>query len=160
MQYAVKTVCVQIEFEEEEQLTGKYSLKSLKSPFYLCTVLKIIVSCDVVNTCSPFANCEFNNNQYKYECVCSSGYDGNGIDCIEIEVSCKDEDICDLNADCNYNATLRRNICECHAGYEGNGRSCQLANECTSAADCGYHSTCDSGLCVCQNGYERDSSDL
>lgn len=55
---------------------------------------------------------------------------------------------------------MRRNICECHAGYEGNGRSCQLANECTSAADCGYHSTCDNGLCVCQSGYERDSSDL
>ena len=118
------------------------------------------LSVEVPPTCSAFANCEFNNNHYKYECVCSSGYDGNGIDCIEIEVSCKDEDICDLNADCNYNVTLRRNICECHAGYEGNGRSCQLANECQSAADCGYHSTCDNGLCVCQNGYERDSSDL
>lgn len=41
------------------------------------------------------------------------GYDGNGIDCIEVEANCAHEDICDVHADCIYNVTLRRNLCVC-----------------------------------------------
>jgi nidogen (entactin) len=119
-----------------------------------------LVSCDVINNCHPFANCEFDQNVYRYQCVCAPGYDGNGIDCIEIEANCAHEDICDVHADCIYNGTLRKNLCLCHAGYDGNGKSCQLAAECSTSADCGYHSVCVEGICECSSGFERDTSDL
>ncbi|XP_058453091.1 nidogen [Malaya genurostris] len=118
-------------------------------------------SCDVENHCSPLANCEWNENQYRYECVCNPGYDGNGYTCVEKEVSCLDEeDICDQHASCNYIVSLKKSICVCNKGYEGDGRSCQLAPECNIDDDCGMHSICDTGLCVCQEGFERDVSDF
>lgn len=124
-------------------------------------LLKIFsASCDVINNCHPFANCEFDQNLYRYQCVCGPGYDGNGIDCIEIEANCAHEDICDVHADCAFNATLHKNVCVCHTGYEGNGKTCQLAAECSSSADCGYHSVCVEGICECSSGFERDTSDL
>ncbi|XP_055600604.1 nidogen-like [Uranotaenia lowii] len=118
-------------------------------------------SCDVENNCSPLANCEWNDHQYKYECVCNPGYDGNGYTCVEKEVSCLDEeDICDQHASCNYIVALKKSICVCNTGYEGDGRSCQLAPECTIDDDCGMHSVCNESLCVCQEGFERDFSDF
>lgn len=41
------------------------------------------------------------------------GYDGNGIDCTEVEANCAQEDICDVHADCVYNGTLRKSTCLC-----------------------------------------------
>lgn len=94
--------------------------------------MKILVSCDVVNNCHPYANCEYDQNVQRYHCVCVpgslfllflltflkhvillKGYDGNGLDCIEVEANCAQEDICDIHADCLYNITLRKNICVC-----------------------------------------------
>ena len=43
----------------------------------------------------------------------SQGYDGNGIDCLEVEANCAQEDICDVHADCVYNGTLRKSSCIC-----------------------------------------------
>ncbi|XP_055547444.1 nidogen [Wyeomyia smithii] len=118
-------------------------------------------SCDVENHCSPFANCEWSDHQYRYECVCNPGYDGDGYSCIEKEVSCLDEeDICDQHASCNYIVSLKKSVCVCNKGYEGDGRSCQLSAECGVDDDCGMHSVCTDGLCVCQEGFERDVSDF
>lgn len=88
------------------------------------------------------------------------GYDGNGIDCIEIEANCAQEDICDVHADCVYNNAMRRSICVCQEGYNGDGRSCQLIAECKTSGDCGSHSVCNQGVCECDSGFERDSFDL
>lgn len=46
------------------------------------------VGCDYVNNCSPHANCEWNGQISRYECVCQPDYHGDGIDCREKEVSC------------------------------------------------------------------------
>lgn len=118
-------------------------------------------SCDVENHCSPLANCEWNEHQYRYECVCNPGYDGDGFTCVEKEVSCLDEeDICDQHASCNYNVQSKKSVCVCNNGYIGDGRTCHLAPECGIDDDCGMHSVCLEGLCVCQDGYERDVSDF
>uniref|UniRef100_A0A1Q3FIC5 Putative low-density lipoprotein receptor n=1 Tax=Culex tarsalis TaxID=7177 RepID=A0A1Q3FIC5_CULTA len=118
-------------------------------------------SCDVENNCSPLANCEWDEHQYRYQCVCNPGYDGNGYTCVEKEVSCLDEeDICDQHATCNYIVSLKKSICVCNKGYEGDGRTCHLAPECTEDDDCGMNSLCSDGLCICQDGYERDISDF
>lgn len=97
---------------------------------------------------------------YKYECVCNSGYDGNGYHCVERDVSCADEDICDEHASCAYSEVLKKSVCNCEKGYEGDGKQCHLAAECETSDDCGIHSNCEEGLCMCQEGYERDISDL
>jgi hypothetical protein len=117
-------------------------------------------SCDVVNNCHRFANCEFDQSTYRYECVCGPGYDGSGIDCIETEASCAQEDICDIHANCIYNSTLRKSVCVCQEGYEGSGKSCQPISECKQDSECGYHSNCNQGVCECNQGYERDNTDL
>lgn len=118
-------------------------------------------SCDVENNCSPSANCEWDEHQYRYQCVCNPGYDGNGYTCVEKEVSCLDEeDICDQHATCNYIVSLKKSICVCNKGYEGDGRTCHLAPECAEDDDCGMNSLCSDGLCVCQDGFERDISDF
>lgn len=93
IEYAFKTICRFEEPSESDPLN--------------------VVSCDVVNNCHPFANCEFDANSERYQCVCGSGFDGNGIDCIEVEANCAHEDICDVHAECVYNATQRKNICVC-----------------------------------------------
>ncbi|KAL7032364.1 hypothetical protein ACKWTF_007298 [Chironomus riparius] len=119
------------------------------------------VSCDVVNNCHPYANCEFDQNMQRYQCVCAPGYDGNGIDCTEVEANCAQEDICDIHADCVYNVTLRKSACLCQEGYEGDGRTCNLAAECRTSAECtDVNSFCNQGVCECAAGYERDNSDL
>lgn len=117
-------------------------------------------SCDVENNCSPHANCIWDEHQYRYDCACNPGYDGNGYTCVEKEVSCLDEeDICDQHASCNYIVSLKKSICVCNKGYEGDGRTCSLAPECIVDDDCGHHSVCVDGLCACQDGFERDISD-
>lgn len=116
-------------------------------------------SCDVVNNCHRYANCEFDQASYRYECVCGPGFDGDGVNCIETEASCAQEDICDIHANCIYNSTLRKSICVCTEGYEGSGKTCQLLSECRSNSDCGHNSNCYQGVCECNQGYERDNSD-
>lgn len=53
IEYAFKTVC---RFEEQSESDPTSS-----------------VSCDAVNNCHPFANCELDPNTDKYQCVCGSG---------------------------------------------------------------------------------------
>lgn len=53
IEYAFKTIC---RFEEPNESDPQG-----------------VVSCDVVNNCHPFANCEFDQNSERYHCVCGSG---------------------------------------------------------------------------------------
>lgn len=56
------------------------------------------VPCDVLHNCHPYANCEWVEAELRNRCVCSPGYEGNGIECSPHEVSCLDVSLHDLVA--------------------------------------------------------------
>lgn len=63
-------------------------------------------------------------NSSEYECVCDSGYYGDGLVCIP-EVNCRNvPSLCHDNGKCvSTNAGYQ---CVCEIGYIGNGSDCQL----------------------------------
>jgi len=42
------------------------------------------VSCNIVNTCHPHAQCVFIPARGQYQCQCNAGYEGDGYECAEI----------------------------------------------------------------------------
>lgn len=89
VEYAFNQVCQLIDFDSEnsEKDIGKTIFKSVFHSVLMENLLSL-ESCDVLNNCNPFANCEWIDNHRQYECVCNPGYDGNGYNCVEKEVSC------------------------------------------------------------------------
>lgn len=72
-----------------------------------------------LNDCHPlFAVC--NNTHGSYNCSCLSGYDGEGVNCTDIN-ECLD-DPCHSNATCtNTDSSFE---CHCLSGYIGDGMDC------------------------------------
>ncbi|XP_076803242.1 uncharacterized protein LOC143447172 [Clavelina lepadiformis] len=106
-----------------------------------------------VNEClsSP---CDINagctNNIEGFECICRSGFAGDGF-------SCSDEDEC-LSSPCSADADCENNFgsfeCVCRSGFAGDGFTCSDVNECsTDDGGCENHrciNTHGSSACVCQ----------
>lgn len=47
-----------------------------------------LVPCDIENNCGSHASCEWVESELRNKCICDSGYEGNGYECVEQEVSC------------------------------------------------------------------------
>lgn len=132
------------------------------SAFQLDFDYNFLVPCDVIDNCHrEHGHCEFDQNLGRFECVCDPGFDGNGVECNEIDTNCKSNpDYCDPHADCVYNSTTRENVCVCQRGFEGSGRVCAQYRECETEVDCGHRSVCRYGTCECEDGFEKDDHDL
>lgn len=52
-------------------------------PSYAFT-FNVPVSCNIVNTCHPHAQCIFIPPRGQYQCQCNAGYEGDGYECAEI----------------------------------------------------------------------------
>ncbi|XP_076174255.1 nidogen isoform X2 [Ptiloglossa arizonensis] len=115
------------------------------------------LSCNVMNRCHPYAQCIYVTNTADYECICNSGYEGDGIECTRTEVSCLDVDICDPNASCQYEEPVAK--CVCNPGFKGHGTTCKPIDECSSNNDClenercAYNPTSSRYECVCNPEY-------
>lgn len=120
------------------------------------------LSCNIVNTCHPHAQCVFIPPKGQYQCQCNAGYEGDGYECTEIDVSCLQVDICDIHATCTYNEAKGKAICICNPGYQGDGILCSPTDECSSPEDCGSNARCvwsnihEHYECVCNPGYSRE----
>ncbi|KAJ9588281.1 hypothetical protein L9F63_018354, partial [Diploptera punctata] len=120
------------------------------------------LSCNIVNTCHPHAQCVFVPSEGQYKCQCNSGYEGDGYECNWIDVSCLQVDICDIHATCTYTETDGKAICVCNPGYQGDGILCTATDECSSPEDCGSNARCvwssihEHYECACNPGYSRE----
>ncbi|XP_035688790.1 uncharacterized protein LOC118424349 [Branchiostoma floridae] len=104
--------------------------------------------------CDPKANCT-NIDELNYSCECFDGYQGDGLNCTEIDECLSDP--CDINANCtNTNGSF---TCQCIVGYEGDGFNCTDEDECQTSP-CHTNANCTntigSYMCACQVGYEGD----
>jgi len=94
-----------------------------------------------------------------FECVCNAGFEGDGIECTDIDECALLTDNCSDNALCT-NAPGSFS-CECNSGYSGDGVTCTNIDECATDADnCDANATCidsaGSFSCACNAGYEGD----
>lgn len=107
--------------------------------------------------------CVYAPHTNDYQCQCTAGYEGDGIECTEEEISCEEIDICDTHATCTYDPGTSKSICVCNAGYRGDGNVCHSLAACRSSADCEQNAECselDGSLqCVCIQGYSKDAQD-
>lgn len=108
--------------------------------------------------CSDDATCNsIEDNQF--ECVCNEGFEGDGLECNDIDECELELDTCDENADCtNIPGSYE---CDCSMGYIGDGETCMDIDECADGSDtCDPNATCSNEVpgfsCTCLAGFEGD----
>ena len=102
---------------------------------------------------SCFANADGAN------CVCHSGFAGDGLDCLDVDECIEGLADCDENATCTN--TPGSFECACNQGYSGDGQTCTDINECLEGTDtCSEHALCTNTAgsydCTCNSGYSGD----
>ncbi|MBL4635138.1 MAG: hypothetical protein JKY56_14800 [Kofleriaceae bacterium] len=121
-----------------------------------CAILPEQDECALgIDECDENAIC--NDLLGGYECVCESGYIGDGF-------TCTDENECETgthscSADAICTNTVGSFTCECGPGFVGDGIVCTDIDECTTGQfECSSDATCNntpgSYECVCNEGYE------
>jgi hypothetical protein len=108
---------------------------------------------DPCDMCGANASCEND------ECVCDEGFEGDGVDCADIDECSGPEAECDVDAACSN--TPGGYDCTCNAGYKGNGFECENVDECNEDLDdCDPNATCTDQdgtfKCECNEGYMGD----
>ncbi|XP_064173635.1 fibrillin-2 isoform X2 [Anguilla rostrata] len=92
-----------------------------------------------------------------FQCVCRMGFQGDGLQCTDIDECKLGLHGCHVNANCN-NA-LGSYSCVCRAGYTGSGKSCEDVNEClTNNGGCHDNAACTNTAggvsCRCRTGFQ------
>ena len=104
--------------------------------------------------CSANASCEVDANGQR-ACVCADGYEGDGLDCRDID-ECADPNSCPIRASCtNFEGGFE---CDCPGGFQRVGDACQDIDECREGTDgCVDPATCRNTpgafVCECPSGY-------
>ncbi len=110
---------------------------------------------ELLNTCHSDATCT--NTDGSFECSCNAGFDGDGLECTDIDECTLGSDTCDDHADCAN--TAGSFTCTCKDGWEGDGETCNDINECANADsnNCDVNATCTnidaSYTCECNTGF-------
>ncbi|XP_069486024.1 stabilin-2 [Ambystoma mexicanum] len=113
----------------------------------------------LITYCHAHALCDFSRNIP--ECVCKPGYDGNGVDCVEVNActSSSNGDVCNSNAQCTQ-VSVGVHKCVCLQGWTGDGLDCQPINNCLRPDNGGCHgnATCihigpSQNDCRCKEGF-------
>lgn len=107
--------------------------------------------------CSTNAVCTITNGTSA--CVCSVGYEGDGIVCADINECLTGTNNCSSTGSMCIN-TLGSYDCHCTAGFEGDGILCTDVDECVFAAQCSANAACKNALgsysCECNAGWTGD----
>ncbi|XP_066284070.1 uromodulin-like [Branchiostoma lanceolatum] len=112
---------------------------------------------DGSHTCSPDASCT--NTVGSFDCICNSGYSGNGFTCTD------DNECADGSHNCSPQASCTNTVgsfkCACTPGYSGDGVTCTDIDECADGThNCSPDATCTNTpgtfTCACNSGYSGD----
>ncbi|MEE2751673.1 MAG: EGF domain-containing protein [Myxococcota bacterium] len=76
-----------------------------------------------LENCHPDANCTTDEDDAGHICICKDGYEGNGLECSNINECATGVDDCHANATCT--DSDGGFSCACKPGYEGDGRDCR-----------------------------------
>ncbi|NWT09826.1 STAB2 protein, partial [Vireo altiloquus] len=110
--------------------------------------------------CSAKAECR-RTTPGNRACVCSAGYTGDGIVCIEINPCLVNNGGCDRNAECTQTGPNQA-VCNCLKGYSGDGKTCTYISLCSqNNGGCSEFAICnDTELtertCTCKPNYIGD----
>jgi alpha-tubulin suppressor-like RCC1 family protein/subtilisin family serine protease len=131
-------------------LTGKVATGRLD----VLKLLSMEDPCDPTQ-CSPQATCTTVNGASR--CQCKPGYQGDGLNCIDVNECGWYPVPCSGNASCTN--TPGSYTCSCRAGFVGNGVICNDVDECAAGAfTCDPNARCVNQAggydCVCSAGFE------
>ncbi len=73
-----------------------------------------------LNNCHEMATCT--NTEGSFECNCNAGWEGSGVQCIDVDECDSGDAECHANADCTN--TDGGYTCDCQDGYIGDGMTC------------------------------------
>ncbi|KAG5831344.1 hypothetical protein ANANG_G00302770 [Anguilla anguilla] len=148
----------------------------------LCAALGRSYAADLSDCVSAGSQCHsradcMNTRDGGFQCVCRMGFQGDGLQCTDIDECKLGLHGCHVNANCN-NA-LGSYSCVCRAGYTGSGKSCEDVNEtgfqgtglqcqdideCTTRGICHWNATCTNNpgsyACTCNSGYKGNGNYL
>ncbi|OWK58296.1 Stabilin-2 [Lonchura striata] len=126
-----------------------------------CCPCSAIDACESSNGgCSSKAECR-RTTPGNRACVCSAGYTGDGIVCIEINPCLMNNGGCDRNAECTQTGPNQA-VCNCLKGYSGDGKTCTYISLCSqNNGGCSEFAICnDTELtertCTCKPNYIGD----
>ncbi|XP_023819492.2 uncharacterized protein LOC101155537 isoform X2 [Oryzias latipes] len=114
--------------------------------------------CEAVGSkCSSEADCI--KIQSSFICVCKMGYQGDGVQCDDMDECASQLDKCGSKASCIN--TLGSFNCICLDGYTGDGKDCQDINECLKDnGGCHPDAICTNfeggRRCECKSGFQGD----
>ncbi|XP_067932808.1 fibrillin-1-like [Watersipora subatra] len=113
-------------------------------------------TCDpaIANGCADFARCLWNAALGVSQCVCSSGFSGDG------NVNCENINECELAHECSAHADCKDTAgnyeCHCKTGFAGDGFNCNDEDECNYVT-CGANAKCENEeggyICKCLTGF-------
>lgn len=114
--------------------------------------------CGPVTYCHAHASCDFNGGAV--QCVCNSGFKGDGITCIESDpCALPNRGGCGPNTKC-VKTGPGTHVCQCLAGWKADGDECQPVNNCLepTRGNCHSDATCiyigpGQSDCTCKSGY-------
>ena len=139
--------------------------------FATSIILDIDECSEGTHSCDGNATC--NDTDSSYECVCNTGYTGDGFSCSSIcffltgvcfysitDILLSDIDECSTGSVCHENAecmdTPGSYECTCFSGYTGDGHTCQDIDECPTDP-CHENATCTNNngsfSCDCDTGF-------
>ncbi|KAM4676890.1 stabilin-2 [Discoglossus pictus] len=109
------------------------------------------------NLCHAHADCEYSNGAPS--CICKAGYEGDGINCREVNTCKINQGMCHVNAEC-ISSSPGTHKCVCQPGWTGSGLDCTEINNCLLPGKGGCHAnaTCinigpGQSDCECINGF-------
>ncbi|MBW1744744.1 MAG: hypothetical protein JRJ47_15165, partial [Deltaproteobacteria bacterium] len=74
-------------------------------------------------------------------CVCDTGFEGDGVNCLNVDECQNGTHNCDVNSTCT--DTIGGFECVCNSGFEGDGVNCLNVDECQNGThNCDVNSTC------------------
>jgi len=133
---------------------------------YTCSNTNGSYGCSDIDECSGENNCNENatcsNTDGGFSCSCSTGYEGNGVVCSDID-DCK-ADSCYAGVTCTDKVAPEIGFTcgDCPTGYSGDGVTCTNINECEDSSTCGSGFTCEDtqGSFECKDVDECEDSSI
>ncbi|KAL5457061.1 hypothetical protein EMCRGX_G034297 [Ephydatia muelleri] len=122
-------------------------------------VCEDIDECNGNNSCGMNANCT--NTIGSYQCSCLVGFEGDGVNCTNINECGRGTNGCSKNATCR--DTIGSYTCSCNPGFSGDGFNCNDIDECSTGSNTcagAPNGTCTNTIgsynCSCNSGYMGD----